>query len=257
MNVGSLTLVNAGTGASLVTEITGEFLQGFTITLPDSGVLDAGTCKMQTIDACKIETCPPTEGGNGNGTFVSAGDITISGGTGPIALTPGYDDEYGYSSAVSGATAPGGSVLHVVAAGAVVPAFSATITMPDELTVTSPEALAGANSGGASPLTIVRSSGLSIAWTGGSGNVQVVIYQLLVTGFAEATCIFPASGGTATVDTAVLDLFATTDSGTALVTTVGVSPAFGTATVTPPGWIVTVQGEASSASSFTSTATLE
>ncbi len=159
-----------------------------------------GPCTVAPAgDACTITQCTAGSGGDaGAPVAVSAGAITITGGTTPVNLTPngsGYD-------AVNGKTTlwNGGEELHAVAAGADVPAFDVKLTAPSYVTITAP---VFPSQGGS--VAIVRSQGLNVAWTGGAaGDVRVTVYGGSAQQTVTVTCNFPAAGGSGTLSASLL-----------------------------------------------------
>lgn len=153
----------------------------------------------QTIGACDVATCTTTAP-----PAASAGAITITGAAQPITLTPAADHTYATFMAQSPLFA-GGETITFAAAGADVPAFSATITMPGKATITSP-----AKPTPQSPyLDINRTLDLTVKWTGGgTGKVQVALNSQSAD--KRLFCRFDAGAGTGTIQAAAL---ATLDAG--------------------------------------------
>jgi hypothetical protein len=100
---------------------------------------------------CTMLENPPTVG-------ISAGVIDLTGTTSPITLTPSGSPSKYTSSTVPTDAFAAGAQLTFTAAGADVPAFSATITAPDVLI------------GFATPTTISRAAGFHATWTPGTGQ---------------------------------------------------------------------------------------
>jgi hypothetical protein len=147
----------------------------------------------QVIGACEVATCTTTAP-----PAVSAGAITITGAAQPITLTPKADDTYAMFMSASPLFS-GGESITFAAAGADVPAFSASITMPAKATITSP-----AKPTPQSPyLNINRTLDLTVRWTGGgSGKLQVALDSQSAD--HRIFCRFDASAGTGTVTAAAL-----------------------------------------------------
>ena len=152
----------------------------------------AGTCTGdQTVGACTVSTCTSTM----QPTAVSAGVVTLSGAAQPIMLTPGTDKTYTAFMSMSPLFAGGESVV-VSAAGADVPAFSKSITMPGKATITSPSKPAAGTF-----LAVSRSADFSVTWTGGgSGSLQIFVSGTS----GRVTCRFPAGSDSAAVPAAAL-----------------------------------------------------
>jgi hypothetical protein len=171
--------------------------------------------------------------------------LTIAGGTGPITITPGSSGAYSYFSPSPGdPTITGGSALTVSGSGATVPAFTAAITMPDDIAVTMPAQPASFTT----PIAVSRSADLAIAWTGGGvGDVSVVAEQQVSTNtFTMISCSFPSSAGSGTVPAAALADFASTDAGGNPTTVLTIAP-LATQTVTQDGWQLRIYASAGGA----------
>jgi hypothetical protein len=136
---------------------------------------------------CQMFQSPVTEG-------LSAGTITITGTSTPITLTPsGTPAKYHASSLPMPAFSPG-ATLTVNAAGAEVPAFTATVTAPMELT------------GFTTPDMISRAAGYHATWTHGTGRVWLVIVGPQAAGDDLLLCKVPDTGSF-TVTPSALALF--------------------------------------------------
>jgi hypothetical protein len=114
----------------------------------------------------------------------------------PITLSPQADKSYNSLSDSTHALWQGGETLTVSAAGADVPAFSATVIGPANSTVTMPADPSPAM------LTVDRSMDLTLAWTGGSQTLKVDV----VTVGATIECRFSASAGTGTISKSLLGM---------------------------------------------------
>lgn len=238
-------------GYNLVSAFAANF--GLTATVPKK------SCHSPPpLDGCNVMICPANSADAGAPTFVSAGTITVSGGepffggTGPLVVMPVHPDDTYISSELEtlpdGGAGPGGLTLTISAMGDTVPAFSAEVTLPhDDLTVTSPPALVNPPPGSpTSPtMTLVRSSGLPILWTGGTSGVTVVITQLYTSGATVGIdCSAPGSAGQFNVTSAVLGNLATSDTPGLFLTTVSVTITENTVPVSVPGWTIIVTGQA-------------
>src|SRR5262249_38766210 len=92
----------------------------------------------------------------------------------------------------------GGETVTFTAAGADVPAFTASVAMPSKLQITSP-----AKPSDSSPvLAVDREQGFAFSWSGG-GSGQAMI-SLFDSSGARVTCSYPAASGSATVPAAAL-----------------------------------------------------
>lgn len=147
----------------------------------------------QTIGACEVATCTTTAP-----PAVSAGAITITGAAEAITLTPAADHTYATFMA-SSPLFSGGESITFSAAGADVPAFSASITTPAKTTITSP----AKPTPNAPYLNINRTLDMTVRWTGGgSGQVQVALDSSNAD--HRIFCRFEASAGSGTLSAAAL-----------------------------------------------------
>jgi hypothetical protein len=151
------------------------------------------SCTSQTIGQCTILRCPiqPLGAANPIGPTVSAGTVTLSGGSPPpITLaTRGMDGTYGTGLPFTYAA---GDVLTVAASGDVVPAFSTTVTFPPP------------------PVQVQISGAPTYTWTAyHSGSILIDATSSVLAGSGGATssynidmkCVFDASSGGGTVAT--------------------------------------------------------
>src|SRR5688500_11276156 len=147
------------------------------------------------VGPCEVMMCPA---GMQPPPDASAGMITITGGVMPITLTPNADKSY---TALTSQTAPlfsGGASVMLSAAGADVPAFSASLTMPAKATITSP-----VEPPSSSPYLIVnRAQDFTVRWSGGGGTFQIGMYS--PTTWPALVCKFPASAGSGTIPSSAL-----------------------------------------------------
>jgi hypothetical protein len=192
-----------GEGAPLaVNAITAAFIAGHKVVQPAVLLVeDAGA------SSCAVEQVPFPEPAAG-GTQVSAGTITVTGGSATKTLMPvaamskdGGAAE-GYLPLGNAGTISPGDTLTITASGATVPAFSASIAEPDIIAITEPE-LADASS-----FTFSRSSDLAVAWTGGGavGSLTVAIGQIVGGTITTVACVFPESAGSGVIPAAALGL---------------------------------------------------
>lgn len=159
--------------------------------------MDTRCTVQQTFGPCVVRTC-----GSGTAGTASAGAITISGGRQPITLMPASAGGYTAFQDSSVGIFDGGETLHVMGAGAAVPAFSGSMVAPSQMTMTAPSSQTGS-------ITLARSAGLSLAWSGASsGNVEITL-----TGASgpEVFCSFPASSGSGAISSSALGLLAAGD----------------------------------------------
>src|SRR5262249_33383252 len=154
-----------------------------TIAVANFGIDRTSTISSRDDGPCHIERRRP-----GPGTFDSAGTVTISGATGGnIVLAP--DSNNHYSAMSQGLKYAADEVLSISSTGATVPPFSAQVTFPARLTVTSP-----------TTLTTLNKSGFSASWTGTTGSVIFRISQY-PNGSPEThiDCVFDGTAGTGAV----------------------------------------------------------
>lgn len=151
-----------------------------------------------TFGTCTAQTLKPGQGSDG--TDVSAGKLTISGGSKTIEITPKADNTYAPSTSNSQTLWTGGEQLTAKLEGAAggLPAFQASLTAPSRLKITAP--LLAADAGKDSILDVTRSAGLSLAWTG-STTGTLVAYFSSTTGVEAHTllCRFSPAAGSAQV----------------------------------------------------------
>jgi hypothetical protein len=145
-------------------------------------------CATVRIGPCSIRACQP----DWLGLAVSAGTLTIDS-TPPFPLFA-IDERssvfYGGNGNVVALHA--GETRTLAASGAAVPAFSTTFVVPDAAVITSPSA----------GIT-VGTDDVQLAWTGGSGFVDVVLQATL----RHARCRFDASTGAGAIPNAALAQF--------------------------------------------------
>lgn len=165
----------------------------------------AGSCSvMETIGPCDVSQC--TSGAPAG--QMSAGAITITGAQQAITLTPMLDKSYAQFTTMAAPLYAGGASITFSAAGADVPAFSQTLTMPSKTTITSPAEPA-------TRLMVARGAEYSLAWSGGgAGIVQVMLFASNPD--VRLFCRFPASGGTGKVPVAALMKLPAGDGGFAI-----------------------------------------
>ena len=151
-----------------------------------------GPCEVMM---CPAGTAPPPD--------ASAGTITITGGVMPITLTPNADKSYTAITSQTAALFTGGASVMFSAAGADVPAFSTSLTMPAKATITSP-----VEPPSSSPYLIVnRAQDFTVRWSGGGGTFQIGLYSPTTT-WPALMCKFPASAGSGTIPSSALMMLA-------------------------------------------------
>lgn len=145
---GYVLLRDNGGGAAIGSAATAVFYESFPL-----------ACALAVpAGACVVATCPSAEHGIG----FSAGDIAIAGshGSGTIHPMQTAQDGIHYDSWQSQTSAfVAGDSIKVTAAGATVPAFSASITFPGGVSLITPP-LAGAL-----PLVVDTTMPLGVSWT--------------------------------------------------------------------------------------------
>jgi len=146
-------------------------------------------CNTVQMGPCSIRGCEP----DWLGLAVSAGTLTIDS-TPPFPLVA--TDErtsvfYGGNGNVVALHA--GETRTLTASGAAVPSFSTAFVVPDAAVLTSPSA-AGIS---------VGTDDIQLAWTGGSGFVDVLLQATL----RQARCRFDASTGAGAIPNAVMQSF--------------------------------------------------
>jgi hypothetical protein len=178
-----------------------------------SMTIGSAGASFQTISGATSPTCPPpsTFGscivvGNcagtvmaGTTTFSSAGQITISGGTPTVMLTPDGTSKY---TPFSQATAlwTGATTFTVSAAGDVVPAFSTTLTAPAQPDFTAPTFPTSGS------IAIDRSTDFQVTWTGGGGGIVLAQLQTNTPQAEFVRCTYDGAANGGTIPTAALQL---------------------------------------------------
>jgi uncharacterized protein (TIGR03437 family) len=131
----------------------------------------------------------------GVSTLDAGSSFTVTGPQGILPLgNPGKD----VTLSASGAFLAPGAYTITGTGGANVGSFSGAITIPASSTLVSP-----VNNGSAT-----RANGMTVTWTGGSGNLQVELNSCSdnsCNNGASAVCIVPASAGTFTIPPYVLE----------------------------------------------------
>lgn len=159
-----------------------------------------------TSGPCTLSTTVGVGHTGGSSRVLSAGAIAVGGLRAPITLSP-VTQVPGYSTFQQADYLwSGGEPVSVSAPGAEVPAFSAQVIAPSQVTITAPALPAGG-----AHLAIDRAKDFPVAWSsGGSGQVELRIAILSMdpssTPSYELDCDFPSSAGTAMVPSAALSL---------------------------------------------------
>lgn len=157
------------------------------------------SCTVMMSGACLIQTCPVSQPPP---PFVSAGNLTLSGGARTITLMPRADKGYTVSSDGTQALWSGGEMLSFSATGADVPAFTASLVAPGPIAITSPTAPSGGGK-----LSVSRTSDLTMTWTGGgSAQFRGGITAVYNNGASSAAvvCTAPASAGSFTIPASLI-----------------------------------------------------
>ena len=146
-------------------------------------------CVVAEVAGCTVETCQLA--GPGLGTVVSAGAISVSGGSYPLVMEQVNGGQYGAVFDDGGSTAlwRGGEQLTVQAAGGDVPAFAQDVVTPTEVMILTPM-----------PPLLSRAAPFAFSWLGASAGLLTVDASETVgaTSF-YAECQFDVAAGTGTV----------------------------------------------------------
>jgi hypothetical protein len=151
----------------------------------------AGSIYGETLGAsggCTLYNNPPTSG-------LSAGEITVTGTTTSVTLSPSGTPVKYATSTLPMPLFAAGATLTVTAAGANFPAFTTTVTAPSPL------------AGFSTPSSISRGAGYTAAWTAGTAHVWVLISAEIGAGNADLLLCKVADTGSFTVTPAALALF--------------------------------------------------
>jgi hypothetical protein len=142
----------------------------------------------------------------------SAGTITVTGKT-PVTLTPKDDKSY-QTQVLTERLADPGQTVQISAAGADVPAHSATVTMPEAMQLTMPN--------GSAPLLIDRSQDLPLTWSPSNASSVYLFLGAYATDntlLQSIVCTFDDRAGTGSIPSALLQgLPPTSDGSTAFLT---------------------------------------
>jgi len=156
-------------------------------------------CAAETFGGCNVSVC--TAAAAAAAAPPNAGNITFSDGQAinlMLAAMPGQQ----YGSLSASPPLLGGEIITVTAAGADVPAFSATVAVPLVIRLTSP--VLDMNGLGTSP----RDQDLVLTFdnraSDGETGTQLYVQASAPAGFASIQCTLPTDSGTATIPKAAL-----------------------------------------------------
>jgi hypothetical protein len=168
---------------------------GATVNTSAFAAFDGGPNECTTMDRmgpCYVQHCDRSMA-----MYVSAGAITISGGAGqPISLVPDASNRYSPFS-MPAELFPAGQTINLAASGATAPAYTASVTMPGQVTITSPAKPAGS-------LAVTRSQDFTITWSSQMTDIVEVSASSNPDPNTELVCAFPAAAGSGTVPAALL-----------------------------------------------------
>jgi len=161
-----------------------------------------GSCTDKMVNGCRTFQCQAS--GQGSLQFMSAGNITISGGSiAPVVLKPDQQGKYAQFTDTKTRWNPGDKIT-ISAAGAMIPRFSSELVVPNELVIKSPTVNLGES------VKINRDKGFVAQWdpSAMSNSVAISIFQAA---FNKAnntavflSCEFTTTAGTGTVTPDVL-----------------------------------------------------
>jgi len=169
---------------------------------------DSLHCQTSTVGPCHVLICPDSPlDTDGGATPVSAGTITIAGGSAPLTLNLSSVSGV-YQSSATNVTFTAGATATVSATGGDVPAFDGKTTkVPGDITVTD------------SYDTIDFTKDAVMKWSGGTDGKVAVNIVVADTSTATISCQFDATAGTGTIPKdAFKNVPSCADSGNALCT---------------------------------------
>jgi hypothetical protein len=156
-------------------------------------------CAQTVQGGCQLTLCTSPYVG-GASTYVSAGTITVVGGTPTTTYTldPSAMNTYTYGPTDSDAVFNDGDTITVAGTGAAVPAFSQVLTIPTIPKITTPAATA----------TVPRASDLTVTWTGGNrlAVTEFELYQMSATEVLTCSVTDIANSGTTTLPSSLLEM---------------------------------------------------
>jgi hypothetical protein len=154
------------------------------------------------VGSCKY--CGPIEGGSGlQVTFISAGALTVDDGSKTIA-TLDFDsqtggDYDGTSTSTPSITWNPGDMLSVSAAGGMLPAFSGSVTAPQNIAGVNPALTLTGNA------TISTGSNFTLSWTPSSDDGQMkLVLASATSSFETVSCAGDESAGSFSVSSSLL-----------------------------------------------------
>jgi hypothetical protein len=165
---------------------SGSLSAGFTA---DGG---ASTCVATQVAPCQIYKCTSGQDA-GAQQFPSAGDVSLSGGTTPVTISPTANGTYTSKSATT-TLWNGGETLTMQATGAQVPAFNGTLTAPFKVTLSTPT-MSGQS------ITVNRSTPFVLTWTGAGSSTVIVSFSTTNT---IVSCQFDGTAGNGSVPSSAL-----------------------------------------------------
>lgn len=188
----------------------------------DATAFSSSCLELIPVGTCEKYAC------TGSNATASAGVITIKSSSGNISLSPDVNGDYGQQPSGASLWQPG-EIVTIHAAGAEVPAFQLMIPGPAVPTITSP---------GPTGLTIDRSTGLNIQWSGPS-SAQIYVF-LGSSGASPAAieCVFDGAAGMGFIPPNVLTDFQAQESASLAIASLSQS------TIVAGDWSVTGKLEA-------------
>jgi hypothetical protein len=187
-------------------------------------------CTLNRVAPCDVFECTTSTVDAGALTYASAGDVSITGGTQSVTVSPGSNGSYTFKNTTT-VLWNGGETLTMRASGGEVPAFSGTVRAPTTATITVPSAPPAGQS-----LVINRAS-FGISWSGGSGSM--VYLQLgrssSSTQSVMLQCVFDGSAGSASIPPAAMAYITPGSSGYLAAYTRNTTP------VIAGSWAITLQ----------------
>ncbi|WP_394831437.1 hypothetical protein LVJ94_33485 [Pendulispora rubella] len=177
--------------------INGSFAENFDVS--------SAECTTRTEGACTISKCKATGGDGGLEKYLPAGTLTVSGGllaASGVVLQPDADNFY--HKVESGKAWNPGQRISVKSSGAQVPAFEVSVSTPDTLTLEAPAVPAKDQA-----MSIKRSTGLELRWSGAKETKYVTLFTTDATGAGNpnvsVSCTFPANANTTSIPASALN----------------------------------------------------
>jgi uncharacterized protein (TIGR03437 family) len=186
---------SSGSGTTTVAEAFAEFES------TSGGSFSASGGSTVSIGGCVVNQTISSSGSPGSATGLNAGNITVTGPAGSMALStyPQLVGEYSAMLPTGFLPASGGTFTFqgTGAAGGVGP-FTATVTFPNPVLTWTNQAAAA---------TVTRSAGLPITWAGGASGTDVYMSGGSSSGsnYGYFYCIAPVAAGQFTVPNYVLN----------------------------------------------------